>query len=53
MNYMKYVTPESPYCIQDGIPMVLFTKGNERHFLCGHCGICTECGPNKGSTNGI
>lgn len=41
-DYMSFVTPESPYCIKDGIPMVLFERGNTSNYLCGHCGQVTE-----------
>jgi len=38
-DYMSFVTSESPYCIEDGVPMVLFERGNNRGFMCGHCGL--------------
>lgn len=42
-DYMEYVQVENPCCIKDGIPMILFQRGNESHFVCGHCGVCTIC----------
>lgn len=38
-DYMSFVTIESPYCIKDGIPMVLFERGIVKGYLCGHCGV--------------
>lgn len=35
---MNYIDNSNPYCIKDGIPMILFERGNHRCFLCGHCG---------------
>lgn len=43
VNYMEYIQPENPYCIKDGIPMILFQKGNQKHFVCSHCGVCSMC----------
>jgi len=40
---MQVVKPKNPYCIKDGIPMILFQRGNESHFVCGHCGVCSMC----------
>ena len=42
-DYMGYIQSKNPYCIKDGIPMILFQRGNEKHFVCGHCGVCSSC----------
>jgi len=43
IDYMGYIQSKNPYCIKDGIPMILFQRGNQKHFVCGHCGVCSIC----------